>query len=191
MINVFIAHTNANIVPKKIFFYILADYSEKMFDRQHTLCFTGHRHYSGGADREERLARAIEEAYAEGYRVFISGMAEGFDLAAAEAVLRLREKYPEVLLVAAIPFKRQTRGFSTDNKARYEAIIAAATEVVTLREHYTYRCYWERDDWMVAHSSRVVCWYDGSKGGTRYTVRSALTASLDIINLYSSPDTLF
>jgi uncharacterized phage-like protein YoqJ len=55
-----------------------------------TLCFSGHRSYTGAADDETRLARALEAAWTDGYRTFISGMAPGFDLAAAEAVVRLR-----------------------------------------------------------------------------------------------------
>jgi uncharacterized phage-like protein YoqJ len=163
-----------------------------MSEKEYTLCFTGHRYYSGGAEDEAQLAEAIETAYGDGYRLFISGMAQGFDLAAAEAVLKLRENRSDVALVAAVPFLRQARAFSDTNKARYEAILAVADKVVALREEYTHGCYWERDDWMVARSSRVICWYDGSGGGgTRYTVRAALATGLDIINIYKSPDTLF
>jgi uncharacterized phage-like protein YoqJ len=160
-----------------------------MSEREYTLCFTGHRYYSG--DAEEKLAEAIETAYADGYRVFISGMAQGFDLAAAETVLRAKSSHPEIRLTAAVPFRGQARGFSAGDNARYEAILATADEVVTLREDYSFRCYWDRDDWMVQHSSRVICWYDGSRGGTRYTVRAAIDAAIDIVNLYSSPGTLF
>jgi uncharacterized phage-like protein YoqJ len=160
-----------------------------MSEREDTLCFTGHRYYSG--DAEDKLAEAIETAYTDGYRLFISGMAQGFDLAAAEAVLRAKESHSEISLLAAVPFRGQARGFSAGDKARYEAVLTACDEVVVLREHYTHGCYWDRDDWMVARSSRVICWYDGSGGGTRYTVRAALAAALDIVNLYSSPDTLF
>jgi uncharacterized phage-like protein YoqJ len=160
-----------------------------MSEREHTLCFTGHRYYNGSA--EEQLALAIETAYGDGYRVFISGMAEGFDLAAAEAILKLKESQPNIALVAAVPFSGQAKGFSPTDKARYEVILAMADQIVILREHYTHGCYWERDDWMVEHSRRVICWYDSSGGGTRYTVRAALAAGLDIVNIFSSSDTLF
>jgi uncharacterized phage-like protein YoqJ len=168
---------------------ILADYSAKMSEKQHTLCFTGHRYYNGSA--EQQLARAIEAAYSDGFRVFISGVAQGFDLAAAEAVLRLKERHSEVELLCAVPFRGQAKAFSATDKARYEAILAAGDKVVVLREDYSFRCYFERDDWMVEHSSRVICWYDGSRGGTRYTVRAALAAGLEIINVFKSSDSLF
>ena len=46
-----------------------------------TVAFTGHRTYEGEAQQE--LAAVLRELYAEGYRTFLSGMARGFDLAAA------------------------------------------------------------------------------------------------------------
>lgn len=160
-------------------------------NRNITLCFTGHRYYAGLPDDEARLTEALETAYRDGYRVFISGMAEGFDLAAAEAVLSLRERRPDVALIAAVPFRRQAAKFSATDKPRYTAVLAAADEVAVLSEYYSYGCYYERDDWMVCRSSRLVCWYDGSDGGTRYTVRSALADKLNIVNIYRKPGTLF
>ena len=76
-------------------------------------CFTGHRpdKLPWGTDEKDPrclrvkadIAAALEAAYADGYRHFISGMARGGDLYFAEAVLALREKYPDVLLECARP----------------------------------------------------------------------------------------
>ncbi len=158
--------------------------------RDHTtLCFTGHRRYVPSPDDEARLAAALESAWADGYRVFISGMAPGFDLAAAEAVLRI--KRPDIELVAAIPFLGQPHGYTADDRRRYDMLLDAADEVHILSDHYSHGCYYQRDDWMVDRSSRIICWYDGSRGGTRYTVRRALKAGLDVVNVFRDPDSLF
>ena len=63
-------------------------------ERPITACFSGHRAYAWDAlaADESRLQAAVEAAVADGFRIFVTGMATGFDLAAAEAVLRLREK---------------------------------------------------------------------------------------------------
>lgn len=156
-----------------------------------TLCFTGHRYYPGSPDDERRLAEALETAWADGYRVFISGMAVGFDLAAAGAVLALRGRHPGAELVAAVPFRRQSAKYPPSDKLCYENILAAADVVEVLSENYDYGCYYRRDDWMTERSSRLVCWYDGSDGGTRYTVRSALKRELQIINIFREPYSLF
>lgn len=57
-----------------------------------TVAFTGHRTYCGEASAA--LAAAIRGLHAHGFRTFLCGMAVGFDLAAAEAVLELRDSLP-------------------------------------------------------------------------------------------------
>ncbi len=61
-------------------------------ERSHTAAFTGHRTYRGEA--AEALASLLGDLHAEGYRRFLCGMALGFDMAAAEAVLALRAAHP-------------------------------------------------------------------------------------------------
>ena len=137
------------------------------------VAFTGHRTYRGEAC--EVLFRALEELCVRGFRTFLSGMAVGFDLAAAEAVLALRERCPEVRLVAAVPFPGQARHFPHKERARYERVLAAADETEVLAPAYHRGCYARRNDFLVDHAQILVAWYDGSPGGTRYTVGRALT----------------
>ena len=70
-----------------------------------TVSFTGHRTYGGEADA--LLRDTVRQLYARGMRTFLSGMALGFDLAAAEAVLACRSECAELRLVAVIPFAGQ------------------------------------------------------------------------------------
>ena len=49
------------------------------------------------------IVRMIEE---EGVTHFISGMAQGVDLYAAEIVLELKEQYPQITLECAIPYEQ-------------------------------------------------------------------------------------
>ena len=81
-----------------------------------TVAFTGHRTYCGEASAA--LAAAIRGLHAHGFRTFLCGMAVGFDLAAAEAVLELRERVPGVRLVAAVPFRGQEMRFSPADRPR-------------------------------------------------------------------------
>lgn len=37
---------------------------------------------------------------------------------------------------------------------------------------------------MVDNSSKLVCYYDGSGGGTRYTVEYANKQSVEVVNIY-------
>ena len=60
-----------------------------------------------------RLDATLRELYLRGVRTFYSGMAEGFDLLAARAVLDLQSKYSDVQLIAAVPFRGHGRSFSS------------------------------------------------------------------------------
>lgn len=151
-------------------------------DRTITAAFTGHRTYRG--EGREALRHTVEELYVRGYRTFLSGMAVGFDLAAAEAVLELRARRPEVRLVAVIPFEGQERRFGPSERARFQRVRAAADRVVVLAPEYRRGCYAVRNDWLVDRSSCLVAWYDGSPGGTRYTVRRALARGCEVRNLH-------
>ena len=90
--------------------------------REHTAAFTGHRRYDGECD--DALRAVVRELYGRGFRVFWSGMALGFDLAAAEAVLALRERRPDVTLEAAIPCEEQDRRWTHGLSERYDRLLA-------------------------------------------------------------------
>lgn len=136
-----------------------------------TVAFTGHRSYRGEA--QEALLNTISELYAQGYRTFMSGMAVGFDLAAAEAVITLRRGLTALRLVAVVPFDGQQQRFCAKDKLRFEAVLRQADEVVVLSSVYHSGVYRVRNDYLVDHASVVVACYDGSPGGTRYTLQRA------------------
>ena len=153
-------------------------------DPRTTAAFTGHRTYDGAAAAS--LAAAVERAYARGYRTFLSGMAVGFDLAAAEAVLAFRAEHPGVRHVAVIPFRGQEERFSAEDRARFQAVEAASDEVVILSETFHRGCYAVRNRYLADNASLVLAWYDGSPGGTRYTLRRAKARRCEVWNLHPS-----
>ena len=115
--------------------------------REHTAAFTGHRRYDGECD--DALRAVVRELYGWGFRVFWSGMALGFDLAAAEAVLALRGELPGLRLCCAVPFPGQADRFPEADRLRYMRILDRADEVATLAPRYEPRCYLRRDEFMV------------------------------------------
>ena len=148
------------------------------------LSFTGHRDYD--ANSNEQLYTTLEGAYRDGYRIFLSGMAVGFDMAAAEAVLRLRQCYADVELVCVVPFRGQEQKFSSQDKIRYQIILDAADRIETLAEHYFVACYAMRNNYLLDNSSCLVAYYDGSKGGTHYTYCRAIKLKHRVINIHRS-----
>ena len=99
-------------------------------DSRTSVAFTGHRTYRGAA--ADALRRTVGELYARGFRNFLSGMAVGFDLAAAEAVLELRERAPGVRLVAAVPFRGQEMRFSPADRERFRRVLAEEKRISCL-----------------------------------------------------------
>ncbi len=156
-----------------------------------TVSFSGHRTYKDDETNRHRLDAMLASCHAAGYRRFLSGMAEGFDLAAAEAVLRLRARHPDVWLGAFVPFRGQARRFSEIDRARYERILATADECRILSERYEGGCFHARNDLLVEEGELLLCYYDGSPGGTRHTLRKAHRKGIRIVNLYQEAGTLF
>lgn len=104
----------------------------KPADWRHSVAFTGHRPQKlpfgfdetdpRCVDFKRRLCNSIEMMILEGYTHFISGGALGMDMYAAEAVLTLREQYPEITLEIAIPHDGQTAKWPQSLRDRAERI---------------------------------------------------------------------
>ncbi len=167
-------------------------------ERSRTAAFSGHRSYKmrGGdpADTASRLRETLVNLISEGYDTFLCGMAEGFDLMAAGEVLRLREEFPGVRLVAVVPFRGQAERFPMAVTAEYRRVLSLADCVEVLAENYDPRCYHRRNDYLLTNASCMVFFYNGSPGGTHYCWQQAARRGLRVVNLCpgaASPGTLF
>ncbi|HNW04630.1 MAG TPA: SLOG family protein [Oscillospiraceae bacterium] len=159
--------------------------------REESCCFTGPRPErlpDGGRESspeilslKEAIGAAVERAAADGYRYFYTGMADGFDLFAAEEVLRRREALG-IYLIAAVPYL----GFESSSgpDGRRARILAQADVVSYLSKTYSEACFRRRNVYMVEHSRRIIGWYNGLSGGTAHCWRRALAQGLEMVNLY-------
>lgn len=79
------------------------------YEKRCSVAFTGHRFISSGRVEEvrESVNNEIRLLYFKGFRNFFCGMALGFDMLAAEEVLKLKEELPGILLVATVPYREQ------------------------------------------------------------------------------------
>lgn len=155
-----------------------------MTDIGRSCAFTGHRPERLSIPEERVvswLEDKIEEAVANGYTDFISGMQRGVDIWAAEIVLRLRDSNPELLLVAASAFEGMEDGWSKDWKERYERIIDAADEVYYIGDRPGRRAFFERNEWMVDNASRLIAVYNGAPGGTQKTIEYAERRGREVV----------
>ena len=97
---------------------------------------------------------------------------------------------PGLRLVAVIPFRGQESRFPAADRECFRRVLAAADHSVTLSPSYHAGCYAVRNNYLVEHAALLVAWYDGSPGGTHYTVRRALGRGLEFINLHAHPAAL-
>ncbi len=132
---------------------------------------------------EKRLYTTLEALIDDDCRIFYSGMAMGFDIVAAKAVLYFREKFKDIKLICAIPFENQELSFDFYWKNLYYDILQKSDEVKVLCKEYHNGCYQNRNKFMVDNSDYVVTWYDGKKGGTRNTLKYAESKNRFIINI--------
>ena len=112
--------------------------------------------------------------YGQGYRYFLTGMAVGFDLVAADIALSLRTELKGLRVVAVIPFEGMQSRFSESQRALFERVCCAADEVICLAPKYSVAAYTVRNNFLVDNASAIITYFDGSKGGTAYTVRRAV-----------------
>lgn len=162
------------------------------FDRSATCAFTGHRPQAlpwrddEGDPRclaaKRRLDKAVEHAYALGYRHFICGMAQGADMYFGEAVVRLRLIHPELTLEGAIPFPDQCKRWPPADQRRYYDLLDRCDMETLIQQSYTPQCMHRRNRYMVDHASRLIALYNGlgKRGGTLSTLRYAMGQNVEI-----------
>ena len=150
-----------------------------------TVCFTGHRSIPRDAALllPTRLKATLEALIARGARRFRAGGAMGFDTVAALCVLELQEKYSSISLDLILPCRDQSKLWNDQNRTVYESIIASASTINYVSDHFTAWCMHERNRRLVDGSQVCVAYLTHSGGGTAYTFSYALTRGLEVINL--------
>lgn len=158
-----------------------------------TCCFTGHRPDKlpwGMDERDPRctalkqsLLREVEGLYRRGFRHFISGMAMGCDLYFAEAALELREKYPELTVEGAVPCPTQADRWPGALRRRWREVLDRCDLETVVQQDYDRFCMLRRDRYMVDRSAAILAVFNGSPGGTQYTLNYAMDKRLEILLL--------
>ncbi len=151
-------------------------------------CFTGHRTIENREELQKRLLTVLEMLIKNGAADFYAGGAIGFDTLAADAVLRLRKKYPHIRLHLVLPCRRdeQTKYWTAAQRAEYDRIFSLADTAEYMSDAYSPDCMKKRNARLVKLADCCVCCYDKRKtaGGTVQTLRMAAKKGIKIINLF-------
>ena len=154
--------------------------------RMHWVCFTGHRpekltRYEKSITKD--LEKEIRQAVADGLNVFITGMARGVDIWAAQIVLMLRDEGYDVKLMCACPYEGFERGWSQEWQKAYREIMVAADFVKFVCEGYSRACLQIRNEWMVNHSTSFLAVFNGEKSGTKNTIDYAMKVGVPVVRI--------
>ena len=163
------------------------------------VCFTGHRpqNLPFGFNEEDDRCRKLKELLREsivdlienhGATRFISGMALGVDMYAAQIVLEEKRTFRRVTLECAIPCKGQVRYWTPEQKTVYRDILQECDKITLLQHEYTSDCMEKRNRYLVDSADIVLAVWDGSNGGTANTVRYAQAQDKEILVI--SPNAL-
>ncbi|MBO4360180.1 MAG: DUF1273 family protein [Eubacteriaceae bacterium] len=158
----------------------------------HTCSFTGHRPSKLPWGDDERDPRALELkeklrgyirllAEQKGVRRFISGMAPGIDMYAAEAVIELKKEIGGLILECAVPDGDFTGALSPSEKIRYCRIISGCDSVLFVCDPPRPDSDLERDRYLADSARYILAVYSGAEGGTAYTVNYAKKRGCSII----------
>lgn len=151
--------------------------------RQFRCCFTGHRPekmFRAECDIKKDLEREIKQSIDSGFKVFISGMARGTDLWAAEIVLKQKRNNQDIKLICAIPYIGFEKSWSIKTQTQYHHILDHADFIKVLDQSYSLRVFQIRNEWMVNYSSKVIAVFNGKAGGTKNTIDYAARLGIPI-----------
>lgn len=149
--------------------------------KSRTCAFTGHRSQNlpfGFREEDGRcvalkqvlrgeIIKLIEQ---EGVTHFISGMAIGVDMYAAEMVLELKARYPMITLESVIPCETQALRWSEELRDRYYDIASRCDKETLVQTHYTPDCMRKRNWYMVDQADVILAVWDGKPSGAGKTI---------------------
>jgi len=148
-----------------------------------TVCFSGHRpeKLPGKGDSSEKetrfikelINRKIENCINEGYTRFLSGVARGIDLWAAECVLEHRCKNARIELICVKPIENQGSNFPLADRFIYDKVIALADDVICTSQTYKKNCYMIRNKYMIDNSGMLIAFVKNYRSGTGQTINYA------------------
>lgn len=169
---------------------------EMILEKKHSCYITGPEpsglpwgHDESGPEclrMEVKLYCAMEEMRLRGVNNFISGMARGVELWAAEIVMDMKRAYPQenIRLIAVLPFEEHARRWSAGYRERYDKLLAQTDAQTVLHARYQVGCTQECLRYMTERAAHMIAVYDGrQRNRTRYALDYARSRCPDILVL--------
>ena len=139
-------------------------------------------------DFKLRLYNMITNLIDQGYTHFISGGAMGMDMYAAEAVLKLKDKYPDITLEMVSPFDNQSAKWAPQYQRRLRQLFEQADMITATGHEYTRSALFVRNIYLVNNADILLAAYDGQPGGTQMTVQYAEQMGIQVLCIKPGKD---
>lgn len=104
-----------------------------------------------------QLSVEIKKLINDGVTTFISGGVIGFDTIAASMIIALKEEYPHIKLIFALPYKNHSRYWKKKNLPFYEQLLTEADEIYYTSDKFFSNSENERDRFMAENSKYFLC----------------------------------
>ncbi len=155
-----------------------------------SICFTGHRKIKPTEQLRDKLLNRLELLIQNSATVFYAGGAYGWDIICELAVLKMKERYPQIKLLLILPCSAEEQTLNWNNlcKKQYYYILNNADSIEYVSEHYTNDCMKRRNARLIELADCCVCYYNENdkRSGTGQTVRMARRKGINIVNVKNS-----
>ena len=160
-------------------------FNKVFFDKDimKTCAFTGHRPEklpwkNNESDErflilKKKLKTAIKQAINNGYLNFLSGMARGIDMLAAELVLDFKKQYKQIKLYCIIFYDNHDRHWSLEDKKRHLNIVNQCDKKIVLAKKFCSTCIENGNRFLVNNSSHLIAVWSGKPSETKNTIKIA------------------
>ncbi len=128
------------------------------------------------------LDRIILNLMKGGTKNFYCGMAMGFDLTAAQIVLKYKRLYG-AKLIACVPCPEQAENYSPKDREIYDNALNNCDVKIMLAPYYFSGCMHRRDRFLVDNCNVLISYLRSESGGTYYTVNYARKVNVNIIEI--------
>lgn len=160
-----------------------------------SVCFTGHRDVDTDMAVLNFLLRSFLDRLIteQGAADFYTGGAIGFDTIAADTVLEMRKRYPQVKLHLILPCSNaeQTKCWTAKQKERFQQILDSADSVEYISDRYYTGCMKDRNTRLVELADCCISYWnpDNYRSGAGQTVRMAQKKNIPVVNFFGAvPD---
>ena len=108
------------------------------------------------------------------------------DMFAAEAVVELREEFPEMILEMVSPFDAQAEKWPPELRVRHDRLFELADITTATGHEYTKGAMFTRNRYLVTNADVLLAAYDGQPGGTAMTCDLARKNNVKVIEIKPS-----